>query len=105
MNALERNTMAPLAVEPKTGGQTPEFELDSNKIGALPIINHFLCRLNVAELFDKYVPSKKLQVISHSDALLILIRSILINRHPLYGIGEWAAEYDAMALGLNGTDP
>jgi len=75
--------------------------LRSEKIGALPIINHFLKRLRLEEWLQQHLPPEDKRVkIPASKALLVLVRNLLISREPLYGIGEWAAGYAPDLLGL-----
>jgi transposase len=81
----------------RTGRQT----LRSEKIGALPILNHFLKRLRLEELLQEFLPPEDKRVkIPARKALLVLTKNLLISREPLYGIGEWAAGYAPDLLGL-----
>lgn len=84
--------------------QSGGLDLDSKTVGALPIINHFLSRLDLDDLFARHVPSHKKQKLTHSDTLLILIRNILIEREPVYEIGEWATLSDPHLVGLGDAD-
>ena len=74
--------------------------LDSKIIGPLPIINHFIDRLNLADVLSKYIYSKKNQKLSNTDSILIFVKNILIRRQPLYGLSEWAEKYDPSLIGL-----
>jgi len=81
----------------RAGRQT----LRSEKIGALPIINHFLRRLQLEEWLDEHLPPEDKRVkVPAAKALLVLLRNLLISREPLYGMGEWAAGYAPDLLGL-----
>lgn len=84
--------------------KSDNFKLDSKAIGALPIINHFIERIGLHEMLSKYVHSRKNQKLSNMDSILILVRNILIERQPLYGLSEWAEQYDPHLLGLSSTD-
>lgn len=81
----------------RAGRQT----LRSEKIGALPILNHFIGRLRLEEFLRGVLPpeDKRVKVPAHK-ALLVLLRNLLISREPLYGIGVWAAGYAPDLLGL-----
>jgi len=81
------------------------LNLDSKALGALPIINHFIDRLNLHEVVSKYVPSKKNQKLSNADSILIFVRNILIERQPLYGLSEWIDQYDPHMVGLSVNKP
>ena len=75
--------------------------LRSEKIGALPILNHFLRRLRLEELLQEHLPPEDKRVkVPASKALLVLLRNLLISREPLYGIGQWAATYAPDLLGV-----
>jgi transposase len=75
--------------------------LRSEKIGALPILNHFIRRLRLEELLREYLPREDKRVkVPAAKALLVLLRNLLISRQPLYGMGEWAARYAPHLLGL-----
>jgi transposase len=75
--------------------------LRSEKIGALPILNHFLRRLRLEEWLDEHLPPEDKRVkVPATKALLVLVRNLLISREPLYGIGEWAAGYAPELLAL-----
>lgn len=79
------------------------LSLDSKTVGALPIINHYLDRLGVRDLFDSQISAaNKRAVMSHTDTLLVLIRNILVEREPIYQISEWAQRMDPKLLNING---
>jgi transposase len=75
--------------------------LRSEKIGALPILNHFIRRLRLDQWLDEHLPTEDQRVkVPATKALLVLVRNLLISREPLYGIGQWAAGYAPDLLGL-----
>lgn len=76
------------------------LKLESRTIGALPIVNEFLRRLEVEALLAEYVPSRSNQKLSHARTILVLIRNVVISRNPLYKIAEWADSFDRSAIGL-----
>ena len=81
----------------RAGRQT----LRSEKIGALPILNHFIKRLRLEELLEEHLPPEDKRVkVPAAKSLLLLLRNLLISREPLYGIGQWAAGYVPDLLGL-----
>jgi len=81
------------------------LELDSKVIGALPIVNHFIERLQLGHMLSKHVPSRANLKLSHRDTLLIMIRNILLEREPLYEIAEWIAKHDRELAGLGDLVP
>lgn len=87
----------PTGRQARGGRQT----LRSEKIGALPILNHFIQRLGLEELLQEHLPPEDKRVkVPAAKALLVLLRNLLISREPLYGMGEWAAAYPPELLGL-----
>ncbi len=75
--------------------------LTSHTVGVLPIINHALLRMRIAEFMDGYLPPRDARSkVGIREGLLVLIRSILMSREPVYGLGEWAELHAADLLGL-----
>jgi transposase len=70
--------------------QAQKFQLQALRVGALPILNRFIDRMGLeAEL------TSALRNAGYADALLALLRNILIDRNALYAIQEWAGLFDA----------
>jgi transposase len=90
--------------EPPTPGETAHAQgrtLHSRKIGALPILDRFLKRLRIDEFLRDHLPPEDRRFrVPTAAALLLLARNFLVSREPLYGIGQWAARYDPIPLGL-----
>ncbi len=87
----------PTGRQARAGRQT----LCSEKIGALPILDHFIERLRLEQWLRECLPPEDQRVkVPAAKALLVLLRNLLISREPLYGMGEWAAGYAADMLGL-----
>lgn len=74
--------------------------LGESRIGALPIVNAFLARLKLAELFDDYVVRDPRATLPPSASLVVLLASLVIERAPVYKIIEWAASRPETLLGL-----
>jgi len=79
-----------------------KFQLHSRKVGALPIVNHFLDRLRIECLFDQYleIPDPRCAISPHR-ILMLLVRNLIIDRHPLYALGEWAGSMLPELVGLS----
>jgi transposase len=84
-----------------TSAQWPSLTLRSWTVGALPLINHFLSRLDLEALLQAHLPAhdgrSRLPV---ARGLIVLVQNILLSREPLYGLGAWAALHDPQLLGL-----
>ena len=85
--------------------ETDHLALDSNQIGAVPIINVFLRRLGLLDLLNEHVISRKNQKLSHAQAIGLFVRNILMEREPLYKLCEWAAAFDPYLVGLSEVEP
>lgn len=72
---------------------TDRLRLSSSTIAALPIVNHFLDRLKLAQLLSKHLPPPDPRTQTHpAEALGILLRSMILSRSPLYSVPEWASQ-------------
>ncbi len=73
----------------------------SQRVAALPILDHFLHRLRLAEFLRDHLPREDGRTrVPTATAVLLLVRNFLVSREPLYGIGEWAARHVPELLGL-----
>ncbi|MFQ5700165.1 MAG: IS1634 family transposase [Myxococcota bacterium] len=79
------------------------FELDTQHIGALPLVHHMLERLRVETTLDRFLPRPHPRTrIPPRQALGVLVRNLALARVPLYALGEWAALRVPTLLGLAG---
>jgi len=74
--------------------------LEIHRLGAHPIVEHFLERLDVARILDKHIHSNREGTMSHGRAICVLVHNILVARDPLYRLSEWIEPLEARALGL-----
>ncbi len=74
--------------------------LEQVRIGALPVVNRFLTRLGLTNLLEQYVPRDPRATLAYSDVLLVLLQSLVVERAPVYKIGEWVSGRAARLLGL-----
>ena len=66
------------------------LRLHALRVGALPILNRIIERMGLAEEL-----TRSLKNASYAEALLALIKNVLVDRSALYAVGEWVALYDA----------
>ncbi len=79
----------------------PPFELDSQRLGALPIVDRYLRRAGLEVLLARYLPPADRRVaLPAAAAIGLLVRNLCLAREPLYGLREWAERFDAALLGL-----
>ncbi len=77
------------------------LDLVGRRLGPLPLINHFLERLGLEALLDRFVPTPDPRtLVPHARGLGVLLRSFLIERQPLYRQQTMAQAYRARDLGL-----
>jgi len=70
--------------------QEEKLRLHALRVGALPILNQFIARMGLADEL-----TLALKNAHYAEALLALVKNILVDRNALYAVGEWAALYDA----------
>jgi transposase len=75
--------------------------LSTERLGPLPLINHFLQRLGLEELLDRYVPTDVRAAVSHARALGVLLRSIIVEREPIYRQNETVHQFAAGMFGIS----
>ena len=81
------------------------FGLVSHRLGALPVINHFLDRIGLDAVLGRWLPQPDRRFkLTPAAAIRLLVVNLLVGRAPLYGLGEWAAPYAPGLLGLPGGD-
>jgi transposase len=77
------------------------FELETQLLGPLPVVNHFLGRLRLDEALARHVPADDRRLrLAPAVALGVVVRNLIVCHRPLYALGEWAAPYDPAVLGL-----
>jgi transposase len=78
------------------------FELETQSFAALPVVNHFLHRLQLEEIIFRFLPaSGRPPKLGDTRVIGILLRNLVLARVPLYGVAEWAADFAPELLGLD----
>ena len=78
------------------------FSLHSERLGPLPLVNHFLQRIGLEDLLDKHVPTRdRRSALTHARALGVLLRSIIVEREPIYRQQETAVSFAPELFGLS----
>jgi hypothetical protein len=81
--------------------RTGPFELRSQRVGALPIVDRFLERIGLERALARHLPAPARRgALAPARALGVVVRNLCLAREPLYGLGEWARCCDPAALGL-----
>ena len=68
---------------------TQSFQLLRQGSGALPILDQVLGRIGLGEHLSQAMGQAR-----YAQAILLLLKNIVIERNALYAIQEWAAQYD-----------
>jgi hypothetical protein len=81
------------------------FGLISHRLGAVPVINHFLDRVRLDAVLQRWLPEPDRRFkLTPAAAIRLLVVNLLVGRAPLYGLAEWAAPYEPSLLGLPDGD-
>ncbi len=74
----------------------------TERLGPLPIVNHFLERLGIEPLLERYVPTTDRRArLGWAKALGVLLRSIIVEREPVYRQDETVRAFAPGAFGLS----
>src|SRR4051794_14510854 len=76
--------------------------LESLEVGAVPLVQHFLARLQLSELLARHLPALpgRQPNIPTQTTLLCLITNLLLARQPLYALPDWIRRRVPQHLGL-----
>jgi transposase len=79
--------------------------LEVRRLGPLPILNSFLAKLGLDELLEEAVPTTDARcAIEHAKALGVLLRTIVVEREPIYRHQETVSGFDSTLFGLDESD-
>ena len=84
--------------------QRARFGLQSERLGPLPLINHFLERIGLEQLLDRHVPSDARCAVPHARALGVLLRSIIVEREPIYRQQETVHGFASGMFGISSQE-
>jgi transposase len=69
--------------------QEKDFDLKKRRTTALPVIDHVLGQIGLRAILLESMKNER-----YVDAIIALIKSVLLARSALYRVGEWAAAFD-----------
>lgn len=64
--------------------QETRFNLRIERLGPLPLINHFIERIGLEDVLARHLPSDARCAVPHARALGVLLRSLIVEREPIY---------------------
>jgi len=77
------------------------FELLSEQVGALPIVNHFFHKIGLDAALASHVPvDDKRLALDPAAALGVVVRNLAVHHEPVYALSEWASSYEPSLVGL-----
>jgi transposase len=77
------------------------FSLQVERLGPLPIVNRFLERMGLHDILERHVPTAdRRNTLSHASSLGVLLRSIIVEREPVYRQQETVAAFAPGMFGL-----
>jgi len=78
--------------------------LRTERLGPLPLINHFIERMRLDEVLARYVPSDARCAVPHARALGALLRSIIVEREPIYRQQETVYGFASGMFGISSEE-
>jgi transposase len=92
-------------VVPGKHAQADGLQLRSYDVGALPLLNRIVERMQLQRILGEHLPKDDSRTeLSTVSSLLVLFANLLLAREPVYGVGEWAALFPPDLLGLREQD-
>lgn len=81
------------------------FELRSETVGSLPIVNHFLARMGLGGLLDHHLPHDDVRLrLAPAAVIGLVVRNLIVSHQLVYALAEWTAPYEAGLLSLGPGD-
>ena len=74
--------------------------LRTERVGALPLLDHVLARIGLDELLARFVPSDRRCSLPYARAVGVLLRSLVVEREPVYRQHEAVADFAPELFGL-----
>src|ERR1700730_19401989 len=78
--------------------------LRTERLGPPPLINHFIERMRLDEVLARYVPSDARCAGPHARALGALLRSIIVEREPIYRQQETVYGFASGMFGISSEE-
>jgi transposase len=80
------------------------YALQSQRLGPLPLVNHFIQRVGLEDALDRHVPTDLRCAVSHARALGVLLRSIIVEREPIYRQQETVQGFASGMFGISAEE-
>jgi transposase len=76
------------------------YSLHIERLGPLPLINHFIERMGLDDALARHIPSDQRCAVPHARALGVLLRSIIVEREPIYRQQETVSGFASGMFGI-----
>ncbi|MBL0701369.1 MAG: IS1634 family transposase [Desulfosarcina sp.] len=76
-----------------------QFETRFKQVDVLPLVKHYMDKLDLCNLFTKYVPAAAGSLADHAQSLCILTANIICDNKPLYKVQDWLSQYSDGLVG------
>ena len=80
------------------------FNLQVERLGPLPLVNHFIERIGLEGMLDQHVKSDARCAVPHARALGVLLRSLIVEREPIYRQQETVHGFASGMFGLSAKE-
>ena len=80
------------------------FNLQIERLGPLPLVNHFIERIGLEDMLDRHVKSDARCTVPHARALGVLLRSLIVEREPVYRQQETVHGFASGMFGLSAKE-
>ncbi len=84
--------------------QETRFNLQIERLGPLPLVNHFIDRIGLEEILARYISSDARCAVTHARALGVLLRSIIVEREPIYRQQETVHGFGCGMFGISSEE-
>ena len=77
---------------------------DTERLGPLPLVNHFIERIGLDDTLARHVASDARCAVPHARALGVLLRSIIVEREPIYRQQETVHGFASGMFGISAEE-
>ena len=75
--------------------------LVTHAVGAIPILQRLLRRMRLHDFLQQHLPPEDARTkVATPLVILLLLNNLLVSREPVYGVAEWAREFDPKLFDL-----
>jgi len=88
--------------QPEKQTFSPPFDLVCERLGPLRLVNHFIEQCGVEDILERFVPTRDGRCrLPYAKGLGVLIRSIIVEREPIYGHQDVVNGFAPVLFGIS----